>query len=61
MDWMIEVCSEFFMKRDTYYLAVAYVDCFLSKKTIHKSELQLVGTASMLIASKMEVYSENIL
>jgi hypothetical protein len=39
MDWMIEVCSEFFMKRDTFYLAVTYVDSYLSKKTIHKSEL----------------------
>ncbi|CAD8048040.1 unnamed protein product [Paramecium sonneborni] len=54
MDWMIEVCSVYFMKRDTYYLAVAYVDSYLSKKAITKSELQLLGTASMLIASKME-------
>ncbi|CAK56085.1 unnamed protein product (macronuclear) [Paramecium tetraurelia] len=54
MDWMIEVCSVYLMKRDTYYLAVAYVDSYLSKKIITKHELQLLGTASMLIASKME-------
>lgn len=39
MDWMIEVCSEYVMKRDSYYLAVAYVDCYLSKKSITKAEL----------------------
>lgn len=39
MDWMIEVCSEYVMKRDSYYLAVAYVDCYLSKKAITKVEL----------------------
>ncbi|CAD8050344.1 unnamed protein product [Paramecium primaurelia] len=60
MDWMIEVCSVYLMKRDTYYLAVAYVDSYLSKKAITKPELQLLGTASMLIASKMEeVESKN--
>ncbi|CAD8072737.1 unnamed protein product [Paramecium sonneborni] len=54
MDWMIDVCSVYQMKRDTYYLAVAYVDCYLSKKDIPKVDVQLLGTASMLIASKME-------
>ena len=39
MDWMIEVCSVYLMKRDTYYLAVAYVDSYLSKKAITKPEL----------------------
>ncbi|CAD8173932.1 unnamed protein product [Paramecium octaurelia] len=54
MDWMIDVCSVYQMKRDTYYLAVAYVDSYLSKKSIPKVDVQLLGTASMLIASKME-------
>ncbi|CAD8153794.1 unnamed protein product [Paramecium pentaurelia] len=54
MDWMIDVCSVYHMKRDTYYLAVAYVDSYLSKKSIPKVDVQLLGTASMLIASKME-------
>ncbi|CAD8072798.1 unnamed protein product [Paramecium primaurelia] len=54
MDWMIDVCSVYHMKRDTYYLAVAYVDNYLSKKSIPKIDVQLLGTASMLIASKME-------
>jgi cyclin A len=30
MDWMMEVCAEFTMKRQTYHLGVAYVDKFLS-------------------------------
>ncbi|KAM3142797.1 hypothetical protein pb186bvf_005181 [Paramecium bursaria] len=54
LDWMMEVSSEFLMKRETYHLAVMYVDKYLSKLTILKSELQLLGVTSMFIASKME-------
>lgn len=39
MDWMIDVCSVYQMKRDTYYLAVAYVDNYLSKKLIAKVDV----------------------
>ena len=56
LDWMMEVSSEFLMKRETYHLAVMYVDKYLSKLTILKQELQLLGVTSMFIASKMEVY-----
>ena len=36
LDWMMEVSSEFLMKRETYHLAVMYVDKYLSKHTILK-------------------------
>jgi cyclin E len=31
VDWMMEVCCEFHFKRETFYLAVCYVDLYLSK------------------------------
>lgn len=33
MNWLTEVCVDFMFKRDTYYLAVNYIDRYLSKKS----------------------------
>ena len=30
IDWMMEVCMEFMIKRETLYMAVYYVDRYLS-------------------------------
>jgi hypothetical protein len=54
-DWMMEVCNEYQLKRETFYLSINYVDRYLSKViNIPKQELQLVGVTSLYIASKME-------
>jgi len=29
-DWMMEVCEEFMLKRETYYMAINYVDRYLA-------------------------------
>ena len=56
LDWMMEVCMEFTLKRETFHYAVNYVDRYLSiVGTIQKWELQLIGVASLYIAAKMEV------
>lgn len=56
MDWMMEVCSEFTLKRETFHLSISYVDRYLSKvKNIERSKLQLIGLSSMYIAAKIEV------
>jgi hypothetical protein len=61
-DWMMEVCSEFRLKRETFHCATNYVDRYLSNtRNISKSELQLIGVTAMLLASKMEeVYSPKL-
>lgn len=60
-DWMMEVCSEFTLKRETFHLATNYIDRYLSKKYfIDKRKLQLIGLASMYIASKIEVIKKFI-
>ena len=56
LDWMMEVCMEFTLKRETFHYAVNYVDRYLSTAaSIQKWELQLIGIGSLYIAAKMEV------
>ncbi|CAG9315892.1 unnamed protein product [Blepharisma stoltei] len=61
-DWMIEVTSEFLMKRESVYLAMNYVDRLSSiVPNIKKEEYQLVGVTALYIASKLdEIYQPKI-
>ncbi|XP_032229452.1 G1/S-specific cyclin-E isoform X2 [Nematostella vectensis] len=55
LDWLIEVCEVYRLHRETYFLAVDFVDRYLSvKKDIPKQRLQLVGTTALFIAAKLE-------
>ncbi len=63
VDWLVEVHLEFRLLSETLYLAINVLDRFLStcsakKKPIAKGRLQLIGIASMLIASKVEEINE---
>lgn len=53
-DWMMEVCDEYTLKRETYHLTTSLVDLYLSKKKCPVSKLQLLGATCLLIGSKME-------
>jgi len=48
------VGEEYNLNAETLYLAVNYVDRFLSFMSVQRSKLQLVGTACMFIAAKYE-------
>ncbi|XP_024013278.1 putative cyclin-A3-1 isoform X2 [Eutrema salsugineum] len=54
VDWLVEVAEEYKLLSDTLYLAVSYIDRFLSIKTVNRQKLQLLGVTAMLIASKYE-------
>lgn len=58
VDWMMEVCHDFSMKRDTLYEAVQLLDRFLEKKPecVFKDNLQLIGLVSIHIIAKKEVF-----
>lgn len=46
---------EFTLKRETFYYALNFVDRFLSlSPNVRKQDLQLIGVASMFMASKIE-------
>ncbi|CAG9318064.1 unnamed protein product [Blepharisma stoltei] len=61
-DWMMEVASEFTLKRETFHLGVTYVDRFLSNyQNIKKEEFQLIGMCCLNLAAKIEeVYPPKI-
>ncbi|XP_006007351.2 cyclin-A2 [Latimeria chalumnae] len=54
IDWLVEVGEEYKLQNETLYLAVNYIDRFLSSMSVLRGKLQLVGTAAMLLASKFE-------
>jgi hypothetical protein len=50
------VCEVYHLHRETYHLAIAYVDQYLCNTTnLPKAKLQLLGITSLFIASKIEV------
>ncbi|KAL8256151.1 hypothetical protein R6Q59_031218 [Mikania micrantha] len=54
IDWLVEVCEEYRLGAETFYLTVTCIDRYLSKMYIEKQRLQLLGITCMLIASKYE-------
>lgn len=54
VDWLVEVSEEYRLHNETLYLAVSYIDRFLSQMSVLRAKLQLVGTASMFLAAKFE-------
>jgi len=55
IDWMMHVCYEFCLKRDTFYIAVGLVDRYFEKVcNLRIAEFQLLGAAALFISSKLE-------
>lgn len=54
VDWLVEVAEEYKLCSETIYLAVNYLDRFLSCMSVLRAKLQLVGTAAILLAAKYE-------
>jgi cyclin-A len=51
VDWLVEVAEEYKLVSDTLYFSVSYIDRFLSLNDLTRQKLQLLGVASMLVAS----------
>lgn len=62
LDWLIEVCEVYKLHRETYYLALDYLDRYLSTKvSISKAHLQLIGITCLFIAAKVEeIYPQKL-
>ena len=55
LQWIIEVCSQYGFKRDTYYLTVNLIDRFLTSTcNLQTSRFQLLGVAALMLAAKYE-------
>ncbi|BFF94218.1 G1/S-specific cyclin-E [Drosophila madeirensis] len=55
LDWLIEVCEVYKLHRETFYLAVDYLDryLFVAHKVL-KTHLQLIGITCLFVAAKVE-------
>lgn len=61
VDWMCEVHTKFRLLPETLFVAINLMDRFLSREVVQVNRLQLLGTASMFIASKYEeIYSPSV-
>ncbi len=48
VDWLALVCQEYSLRRETFYLAVDFVDRYLSlTKNVPKHRLQLIGKENL--------------
>jgi len=54
MEWLVEVADEYKLQSQTLYLGASYVDRFLSCMSVTRSKLQLLGTAALYLAAKLE-------
>ncbi|NXP73475.1 CCNA1 protein, partial [Ramphastos sulfuratus] len=54
VDWLVDVGEEYKLQTETLYLAVNFLDRFLSCMSVLRGKLQLVGTAAILLAAKCE-------
>ena len=61
VDWLVEVAGEYKLNPETLFLAVNYIDRFLSCVVAPRRKLQLVGITCMLVAAKYEeIYAPQI-
>ncbi|XP_022218922.2 G1/S-specific cyclin-E isoform X2 [Drosophila obscura] len=55
LDWLIEVCEVYKLHRETFYLAVDYLDRYLHvAHEVLKTHLQLIGITCLFVAAKVE-------
>lgn len=54
-DWLSEVCEVHALHRETFYLALDFIDRFLTAQSeTPKQQLQLIGITCLFVASKIE-------
>ncbi len=56
LDWLVEISYAYRLHRETWYLAIEYMDRFLtcSKQQMRVDRLQLIGMTSLFLAAKVE-------
>lgn len=54
IEWMIDVHRKFKLVPEALYVTIHIIDQYMSKKKVLKSQLHLLGVATLLIASKYE-------
>eukprot|EP01133_Synstelium_polycarpum_P013706 gene13706-16156_t len=57
VDWIVDIAFDLRMKNETIFLAVNYLDRYLSLVKVRKDQFQMIGAATFLIACKYEEVS----
>jgi len=61
VDWLADVHLRFKLNTETLFLTVNIIDKYLSKNTVPRQKLQLLGVTAMLIACKYEeIYAPEV-
>lgn len=55
LDWLNLVCDVYMLQRETFHLAVDYIDRYLTNvEDVRRQRLQLVGITCLFVAAKVE-------
>lgn len=55
LDWLAEVCEDYSLHRETWYLAINYIDRYLmGTKFMPTRKFQLLGVTALFMAAKIE-------
>ncbi|CAF1048398.1 unnamed protein product [Adineta steineri] len=54
IDWLYQVHDRFKLLSDTFHMAINFIDRYLQVVDVSKHELQLIGSAALLLACKYE-------
>ena len=54
VDWLVDVHYRYKQQPETLHLCINLIDRYLAARPVERSRLQLVGIASLLVASKFE-------
>lgn len=54
IEWLIEVHEKMSLRYETLFLSIYLIDNFCSRKSVYKSEYQLLAMACLFIAGKYE-------
>jgi cyclin B len=61
VDWLVDVHLKFKLLPETFFLTINLIDRYLSKQSVARGKLQLVGVAAMFIACKYEeIYAPEV-
>ncbi|CAG5113861.1 Oidioi.mRNA.OKI2018_I69.chr2.g7951.t1.cds [Oikopleura dioica] len=52
VDWQVEMQESFQLTHESLYLSVLFIDLYLSKKSVKRENMQLLGACAILLASK---------